>query len=79
MAGNMAGIMAGMTMGKRMADQLTPDAPVTQSVPETSAAQAAAPDMNGSAQGGKAPNFCPNCGQKITGGRFCPNCGQKLY
>ena len=28
-------------------------------------------------QGGK--NFCPNCGNKITGnGRFCPNCGQQL-
>ncbi|MGN0363860.1 MAG: SPFH domain-containing protein [Bilifractor sp.] len=79
MAGNMAGIMAGMTMGKRMADQLTPETSADHSAPQTSATQAAAPNSNDSMNAGKAPNFCPNCGQKITSGRFCPNCGQKLY
>ncbi|WP_369801991.1 zinc ribbon domain-containing protein [Oceanobacillus sp. Castelsardo] len=26
----------------------------------------------------KAPNFCPNCGEKTNGANFCSNCGQKL-
>ncbi|MED4954144.1 zinc ribbon domain-containing protein, partial [Paenibacillus macerans] len=29
-------------------------------------------------EGGKRPNFCPNCGTKNEGANFCPNCGQKL-
>lgn len=29
-------------------------------------------------EGGKKPNFCPNCGSKVNGGNFCSNCGQKL-
>ena len=29
-------------------------------------------------QGGSGPNFCPNCGAKVSGSKFCPNCGAKL-
>src|SRR5690606_28947553 len=68
-AADMAGMMVGMNIAKDMMD--------TMKETESSKQQPAA-EPNTPAAGSKAPNFCPNCGQKNEGAKFCPNCGQKL-
>jgi len=65
-AADMAGIAMGMAMGQQMAAQMQAGS-LNQSAP-------AQPN----AGGGKAPNFCPDCGTKTNGANFCPNCGRKL-
>lgn len=63
--GSVAAEMAGMQMGMMMGQQM---------------AQSMNSSVNtaGTTAQGAGPNFCPNCGQKVSGAKFCPNCGQKL-
>ncbi|HSI66572.1 MAG TPA: SPFH domain-containing protein [Planococcus sp. (in: firmicutes)] len=69
-ASDMAGMMMGMNIAKEMMDQQKgADADKQQ---ESGTADAS---ENGDSKG---PNFCPNCGEKVSGAKFCPNCGQKL-
>lgn len=84
--GGTAADMAGMMMGMGMAGQMMKN--INQS--QEQASQQQAPNQGNQAQGapnqpeqassggGKIPNFCPNCGEKTSGGKFCSNCGQKL-
>lgn len=65
-ASDMAGMMMGIGMAKEMMEGMKKDE------------QSESPDTPDSSSG-KAPNFCPNCGQKTEGAKFCSNCGQKLY
>ncbi|MFS0645824.1 SPFH domain-containing protein [Siminovitchia sp. 179-K 8D1 HS] len=84
--GGTAADMAGMMMGMGMAGQMMKN--MNQSQEQASQQQApnqgnpaqGAPDQpeQPSSGGGKIPNFCPNCGEKTSGGKFCSNCGQKL-
>ncbi|TWT25256.1 SPFH domain-containing protein [Planomicrobium sp. CPCC 101110] len=67
-ASDMAGMMMGMNIAKEMMEGQ-----------KESGDQAGSPaDQTAQAGTGKAPNFCPNCGEKVSGAKFCPNCGQKL-
>ncbi|MCM3611831.1 SPFH domain-containing protein [Planococcus sp. MERTA32b] len=69
-ASDMAGMMMGMNIAKEMMDdQKGSKEEVEDSSEKASGSQSAS---------GKAPNFCPNCGEKVDGAKFCPNCGQKL-
>ncbi|VEF49358.1 Putative virion core protein (lumpy skin disease virus) [Bacillus freudenreichii] len=70
--GGTAADMAGMMMGMGMAGQMMKN--MNQAQQEQVPNQSGAP----SSSGGKIPNFCPNCGEKTSGGNFCSNCGQKL-
>ncbi|GIN92395.1 hypothetical protein J6TS1_30840 [Siminovitchia terrae] len=70
--GGTAADMAGMMMGMGMAGQMMKNMNETAQQ-ETSNQSEASPSS-----GGKIPNFCPNCGEKTSGGNFCSNCGQKL-
>lgn len=63
-AGDMAGMMMGMSVAKEMMDQMKQTNP-RQNEPHKSSS-------------GNIPNFCPNCGEKTSGGNFCSNCGHKL-
>lgn len=84
--GGTAADMAGMMMGMGMAGQMMKNMNQTQE----QASQQQVPNQGNQAQGapgqpeqpssggGKIPNFCPNCGEKTSGGKFCSNCGQKL-
>jgi membrane protease subunit (stomatin/prohibitin family) len=54
----------------------TPAGTAQSAVETVDASQNAAPD------GQAAPNFCPNCGEKLPEtfqwGQFCPYCGEKV-
>src|SRR5690625_1595982 len=63
-AGDMVGMMMGMSVAKEMMDQMKQTNP-RQNEPHKSSS-------------GNIPNFCPNCGEKTSGGNFCSNCGHKL-
>ncbi|MTD30611.1 SPFH domain-containing protein [Planomicrobium sp. YIM 101495] len=66
-ASDMAGMMMGMNIAKEMMDG------------QKEQKRSSSPTGNGAETGdGRAPKFCPNCGQKNEGSKFCPNCGQKL-
>lgn len=71
-AADMIGIQMGMNaasqMMKNIESQSKSSVGESSSVPAASSAQ----------EGGKKPNFCPNCGAKNEGSNFCPNCGYKL-
>jgi len=73
-ASDMAGMMMGMNIAKEMMDD--------QKESRDGGKETSGSDSDGGGQaessGGKTPNFCPNCGQKVDGAKFCPNCGQKL-
>lgn len=69
MAADMAGMQMGMMMGQQMASNMASN----MGTPAAGAATSGS-DVGKSA----GPNFCPNCGTKVSGARFCPNCGQKL-
>jgi len=90
-AGDMAGMMMGMTMAKEMMGQTNnqgvqqqghsgggqPQNPQqTQQQSQQQGQQPPTEQPQGSA--GNIPNFCPNCGEKTSGGNFCSNCGHKL-
>lgn len=71
-ASDMAGMMMGMNIAKEMMDgNKESDSGSTQNAGPEQTAQGDSGDK-------KAPNFCPNCGEKVSGAKFCPNCGQKL-
>ena len=71
-ASDMAGMMMGMKFAEKMMKQTDSDAKR-----ETSSENTPLPSQT-KEEGKKAPNFCPNCGTKTSGGNFCSNCGQKL-
>src|SRR5690606_17832089 len=71
-ASDMAGMMMGMNIAKEMMDGQKESAGASKQPGGGSAASAG---NTGKQQG---PNFCPNCGEKVSGAKFCPNCGQKL-
>ena len=86
-AGAMAGIGMGMAMGQQMASQFrqaSQDMRTEQSTTEAGPRDIGFQQKSGSPSapeqgaGGKAVNFCPNCGTKVNGAKFCPNCGTKL-
>lgn len=70
MAADMAGMQMGMMMGQQMASNMASN----MGTPAAGAAVTSGSDFGKST----GPNFCPNCGAKVSGARFCPNCGQKL-
>lgn len=63
-AGDMAGMMMGMQMAGQMVNQMNQNTGNGQPGSQTA--------------GAGIPNFCPDCGQKTSGGKFCQNCGRKL-
>lgn len=63
--------MAGMMMGMNMANEMMKNMKQSSTQQQETQQQPTQPS-------GKAPNFCPNCGQKTEGANFCSNCGQKL-
>ncbi|MFB5677383.1 SPFH domain-containing protein [Paenibacillus terreus] len=70
-ASDIAGMMFGMNAVNEMMKNINS--------PQKPAADAgSAASGSPSSEGGKKPNFCPNCGTKNEGSNFCPNCGQKL-
>jgi membrane protease subunit (stomatin/prohibitin family) len=70
-ASDIAGMMFGMNaVNEMMKNMNSSQKPTADAV----SASAGSP----SPEGGKKPNFCPNCGTKNEGSNFCPNCGQKL-
>ncbi|MBS4220651.1 SPFH domain-containing protein [Bacillus sp. FJAT-49711] len=66
--GGAAADMAGMMMGMNVANEMMKN--VNQNQNQSS--------QGNNSSGNKIPNFCPNCGQKTSGGNYCSNCGQKL-
>ncbi|GIN21840.1 MAG TPA: hypothetical protein DEO65_17975 [Bacillus bacterium] len=70
--GGTAADMAGMMMGMGMAGQMM------KNMNEATQEQAPNHGSQPVTENGKLPNFCPNCGEKTSGGNFCSNCGQKL-
>lgn len=77
-ASDMAGMMMGMNMANEMMRNMSQNKAQNQnnqSNPNQGNPTQSAPT---SSDTGKAPNFCPNCGQKTAGANFCSNCGQKL-
>lgn len=84
-ASDMAGMMMGMNMANEMMKNMNPNKKennqhtVQNPNPNQNANQGASQQPSPAPSGtGKAPNFCPNCGQKTGGANFCSNCGQKL-
>ncbi|ALS74790.1 hypothetical protein AUC31_05940 [Planococcus rifietoensis] len=73
---NTASDMAGMMMGMNIAKEMMDDQKESSSASgQTGGGSTASSGSAGEQQG---PNFCPNCGEKVSGAKFCPNCGQKL-
>ncbi|WP_019640285.1 SPFH domain-containing protein [Paenibacillus fonticola] len=93
-ASDMAGMMMGMTMANEMMKNMNLNLGQNQgqnSSQNQNQHQNHSPGQNqhnnpnqqpqgapAASDGGKRPNFCPNCGTKNEGANFCPNCGQKL-
>jgi len=73
-AGDMAGMMMGMTMAKEMMGQTNNN----QSTPSQQQAPQAPQTPQANESSANIPNFCPNCGEKTSGGKFCSNCGHQL-
>lgn len=71
---NTASDMAGMMMGMNIAKEMMDDQKSSNDGKGNSGQQESVTEPGS----GKAPNFCPNCGEKVNGAKFCPNCGQKL-
>ncbi|MBP1994125.1 SPFH domain-containing protein [Paenibacillus eucommiae] len=76
--GGAASDMAGMMMGMNMANEMMKNMNQNQKPAAEGQATPAASAASSSPEGGKKPNFCPNCGAKNEGANFCPQCGQKL-
>lgn len=72
---NTASDMAGMMMGMNIAKEMMNDQKDSGSSKESSGSESGGQKVPNE---GKGPNFCPNCGEKVSGAKFCPNCGQKL-
>ncbi|WP_096271691.1 SPFH domain-containing protein [Paucisalibacillus globulus] len=82
-ASDMAGMMMGMTMANKMMDNMnqnnSQDQMKQQNQNQQNQNEPTQSESNKPSEGtNKAPNFCPNCGQKTNGANFCSNCGQKL-
>ena len=90
MAADMASMQMGMMMGQQIVNQMTqtqqggsaaaagdqPGAGSFGAGNGTGTVQFPGETPDGTQR--SRPNFCPNCGQKVSGANFCPNCGQKL-
>ncbi len=78
-AGEMAQMAMGMAMGQQMVSQMQNAGVIPGAQTAPSAANPVAPEEQPVVKpaNGKI-NFCPNCGQPVSGGNFCMNCGQKL-
>lgn len=74
-AADMAGMQMGMMMGQQMAAQMSQ---AMNGNSMSGAGNGMAPAGSQNVGGNGMPNFCPNCGTRVSGARFCPNCGQKL-
>ena len=72
--------MASAMMGMQMAKEMMKDMDDKDDKEKSGSQPSVAPNhpQQQQAEGGKKPNFCPNCGEKNSGANFCPNCGQKL-
>ncbi|KKE78939.1 SPFH domain-containing protein [Oceanobacillus caeni] len=68
--------MAGMMMGMNMANEMMKN--MNQTPSQNQQPNQEQTPQSPSSGTGKAPNFCPNCGEKTNGANFCSNCGQKL-
>lgn len=75
-ASDMAGMMMGMNMANEMMKNMNQNNSQNQQQSQGQVTQSS--PHPASSETGKAPNFCPNCGQKTNGANFCSNCGQKL-
>ncbi|MBW8349760.1 SPFH domain-containing protein [Bacillus sp. IITD106] len=73
--GGVAADMAGMMMGMNVANEMMKNMNQNQNQNHN---QNQPSQGNNPSGGNKIPNFCPNCGEKTSGGNFCSNCGQKL-
>lgn len=73
--GGVASDIAGMMFGMNAVNEMMKNMNSSQ---KPAADAGAAASGSPSSEGGKKPNFCPNCGTKNEGSNFCPNCGQKL-
>ncbi|MFP3358180.1 SPFH domain-containing protein [Planococcus sp. SIMBA_143] len=73
---NTASDMAGMMMGMNIAKEMMDDQKESSSASSQTGGGSTA--SSGSTDEQQGPNFCPNCGEKVSGAKFCPNCGQKL-
>ncbi|RNF38112.1 SPFH domain-containing protein [Planococcus salinus] len=73
---NTASDMAGMMMGMNIAKEMMDDPKDANEENQQDGGTAQSAPANGGNK--KMPNFCPNCGEKVSGAKFCPNCGQKL-
>src|SRR5690625_2276495 len=62
-ASDMAGMMMGMTVAREMMDQTMGEG-TKQRQPQ---------EQQSKKSSGNIPNFCPNCGEKTSGGNFCSN------
>ena len=88
MAADMAGMQMGMMMGQHLAAQMNqtkgtqangqPGGYMNQNTNGGMGSPAGAAPAFGGPNASGGPNFCPNCGTKVSGARFCPNCGLKL-
>lgn len=87
-ASDMAGMMMGMNMAKEMMNNMNQNGGQGgqgaqnnqggQGGQNNQGNQGGQGNAQASSEGGKKPNFCPNCGTKSEGANFCPNCGHKL-
>lgn len=73
--GGAASDMAGMMMGMNVAGEMMKKMNQKEDEQKTKRAQK---EEAPSEETATRPNFCPNCGTKVTGGNFCSNCGHKL-
>ncbi|CAG7644180.1 SPFH domain-containing protein [Paenibacillus allorhizosphaerae] len=76
--GGSAADMAGMMMGMNVANEMMKTMNQNQDQKSAADTKSASTPPSEAPEGGKKPNFCPNCGEKTNGANFCSNCGQKL-
>lgn len=76
--GGAAADMAGMMMGMNVANEMLKNMNQNQNQNQNHNQNQNQSAQGNNTGGNKIPNFCPNCGQKTSGGNFCSNCGQKL-
>lgn len=70
-AADMAGMMMGMNLAEKMMKKMKE---MDQEKIEPEAKKEDEPQ----GKSDRRPNFCPNCGTKVSGGNYCSNCGYKL-
>lgn len=77
--GGLAGAGVGLGAGMGLAGMFTEALKTAKDSPEKPKTENAEQNNASQTEAGAAKNFCPNCGQKLSGkSKFCPNCGNKL-